>query len=79
MKPEAKRGFAAQLAAIPSVRSCLIDREADFVVRTWSATITHLIVLDELVKPRHIRKIIGENSRVGVGTLFLLRPRRPRT
>lgn len=73
MKPEAKRGFAAQLAAIPSVRSCLIDREADFVVRTWSATITHLIVLDELVKPRHIRKIIGENSRVGVGTLFLLR------
>ncbi|MFN8377943.1 MAG: J domain-containing protein [Anaerolineae bacterium] len=72
MKPEARRGFAAQLAAIPSVRSCLVDREADFVARTWSATVTHVILLNELVKPRHIRRIIGENSRVGIGTLFLL-------
>ena len=72
MKPEAKRGFAAQIAAIPSVRSCLIDREADFVARTWSANVTHLVVLDELVKPRHLRKVIGDNSRIGIGTLFLL-------
>jgi len=72
MKPEARRGFAAQLAAIPSVRSCLVDREADFVARTWSATVTHIITLDELVKPRHIRKIIADNSRVGIGTLFLV-------
>ena len=72
LSPEAKRTFAARLAAIPSVRSCLIDREADFVVRTWSATITHVVLLRELVKPRHLRKVIGENSRIGVGTLFLL-------
>jgi hypothetical protein len=72
LSPEAKRAFAAQLAAIPSVRSCMIDREADFVVRTWSATVTHLVLLHELVKPRHLRKVIGDNSRIGVGTLFLL-------
>lgn len=72
MKPEARRAFAAWISAIPSVRSCLMDREADFVARTWSATVTQIIVLDELVKPRQIRRIIGDNSRVGVGTLFLL-------
>lgn len=72
MNHEARHGFAAQIAAIPSVRSCLVDREADFVARTWSATVTHIITLNELVKPRHLRKVIGENSRVGIGTLFLL-------
>jgi hypothetical protein len=72
MQPEAKRAFAAQLAAIPSVRSCLVDREADFVVRTWSATVTHVVLLPELVKTRHLRKILGDNSRIGIGTMFLL-------
>jgi hypothetical protein len=72
MNPEAKRGFAAQIAAIPSVRSCLIDREADFVARTWSATVTHLVLLPELVKARHLRRIVGDNSRIGIGTLFML-------
>jgi hypothetical protein len=72
MKAEVKRWLAAQISAVPSVRSCLIDREADLVVRTWSATVTFVYLLDELVKPRQLRKIIHDNSRVGVGTLFLL-------
>ncbi|HYO88332.1 MAG TPA: J domain-containing protein [Candidatus Limnocylindrales bacterium] len=72
MKAEVKRWLASQITAVPSVRSCLIDREADLAVRTWSATVTFIYLLDELVKPRHLRKVVNDNSRVGIGTLFLL-------
>lgn len=72
MKAEFKRWLASQLAAAPSVRSCLVDREADLVVRTWSATVMFITLLDELIKPRQLRKIVNDNSRIGVGSLFLL-------
>lgn len=72
MKPEHKRWLAERIAAVPSVRSCMIDREADLVARTWSATITHIHLLDELVKPRQLRKMLNDNSRVGIGTLFVV-------
>lgn len=72
MKAEFKRWLAAQISTVPSVRSCLVDREADLVVRTWSATVTFIILLDELIKPRQLRKIVNDNSRIGAGSLFLL-------
>ncbi len=72
MKSEVKRWLASQIAAVPSVRSCLVDREADLVARTWSATVTFIYLLDDMVKPRQLRRILNDNSRIGIGTLFLL-------
>jgi hypothetical protein len=67
-----KRWLGEQITALDSVRVCTIDREADVVVHTWSGTIIHIHLLDTPFKVRQIKKIVGENSRVGIGTLFLV-------
>lgn len=67
-----KRWLSEQLTALDSVRGCTIDREADVVVYTWGGTIIHVHLLDTPFKVRQIKKIAGDNSRVGIGTLFLV-------
>jgi hypothetical protein len=71
-KTRVQRWLAEQILVLASVRSCLLNREADIVVNTWSATVTHIYLIDHPIKTRAIRKLIGDNSRVGVGTLFVL-------
>lgn len=54
------------------MRNCTIDRGADVVVYTWGGAVIHIILLDTPFKARQIKKIIGENTRIGIGTLFLV-------
>lgn len=67
-----KQWLAQQFTALDTVRSCTIDREADVVVYMWAGTIVQVHLLDTSVKTRHLRKVINENTRIGVGTLFLV-------
>lgn len=67
-----KRWLSEQITALDNVRGCTVDREADVVVHTWGGAIVHIHLLDAPFKARHIKKIAGENSRVGIGTLFLV-------
>jgi hypothetical protein len=67
-----KRWLSEQITALDSVRGCTIDREADVVVYTWGGTIIYVHLVDAPFKARQIKKIAGENSRVGIGTLFLV-------
>jgi hypothetical protein len=67
-----KRWLSEQITALDNVRLCTIDREADVVVYTWGGAIIHIHLLETPFKARQIKKITGENSRVGIGTLFLV-------
>lgn len=67
-----KRWLCDQFTALDSVRGCVLDREADVVVYTWGGTIIHVHLLETLWKARQIKKVAGDNSRVGIGTLFLV-------
>jgi hypothetical protein len=72
MKDPVKRWLAAQIAQVDSVRGCTTDREADIAAFTWSANVTHIYLIDTLPKVRQLKKMIGDNSRVGIGTLFIV-------
>lgn len=61
-----------QFTALDSVRTCTIDREAAVVVYTWGGAVIHIHLLDTLLKARQIKKIVSDNTRVGIGTLFLV-------
>jgi len=75
-----KRWLAHQLVGVNSVRNCTIKREdtrdperdPSLVVHTWSSTVIHVHVLTDIPKPRLIKRWVSENTRIGVGSLFLL-------
>lgn len=75
-----KRWLAIQLVAINSVRHCTIrredtrdpERDPSLVVDTWSGLYIHVVLLDDIPKPRYLKKMISEATRCGVGVLFVL-------
>lgn len=67
-----KQWLAGQFTALDSVRGCAIDRDADIVVFMWGGTIIRVHLLGTPPKTRQIKKLISDNSRVGIGTLFLI-------
>lgn len=71
------RWLASQINALDSVRQVGLHQSLDMAepilyVQTWSATIIHVHVLDAMPKTRALKKIISDNSRIGIGTLFIL-------
>ncbi len=72
MKVLVQRWLAKQLTGVESIRGCALNREADIVAMTWSATCVYVYLFDTLPKLRAIRKLVGDNSRIGIGTLFVL-------
>jgi hypothetical protein len=65
-----KHWLSEQLKGLNSVRTCAIDREASIVVYTWSGTVINIYLINEPIKPRAIKRLVQDNTRVGVGTLF---------
>jgi hypothetical protein len=61
-----------QISAIDSVRGALIDPAGHIVAHTWSSGVVHVHLLDEMPKPRTLKRILSENTRIGIGSLFLL-------
>jgi len=72
MKQVVRDWLVKKIGQIESVRGSALNREGDIVAVTWSATIIHIYLLDELVKPRSLKKIIQDNTRVGVSSLFII-------
>lgn len=46
--------------------------DADLTVETWMGTRVHVYILQDAPKLRDIRNILKENSRRGIGTLYLV-------
>lgn len=72
MKEIVRGWLAKQIAGIDSVRGAAINRQGNIVAVTWGGTIIHIYLFDELPKARNLKKIIQDNTRVGIGTLFII-------
>jgi hypothetical protein len=72
MSADIRRWLTEQLTGIDSVRAARVAREGYLVVQTWSGVVIHVYLLDEPIKARTIKRIIQDNTRVGVGTLFIV-------
>ena len=71
MKVDIRRWLCDQLVAIDSVRSARV--QGDHIdIQTWSGVVIYAYLLDEPTKARTIKRIVQENTRVGVGTLFIV-------
>jgi hypothetical protein len=72
MTVDIKRWVGEQIAGVHSVRSVALNREGYLNVHTWGGSIIHVYFIDEPTKTRAIKRILQENTRVGIGTLFLI-------
>lgn len=72
MNAQIIRWLAEQLIAIDSVRAAKIAPENVIVVHTWSGVVIQAHCVDEPIKTRAIKRIVQENTRIGIGTLFLV-------
>ncbi len=71
MNVDVKRWLADHFLAIDSVRSARVNGEG-IAVSTWSGVIIHVYVVTEPIKARAIKRIVQENTRIGIGTLFVV-------
>lgn len=74
-------GLKTRLNVIPDVKFASSDHDpavifqnhvADLVVETWMGGRLHIHLLEKAPKVRDLRAILKENTRCGIGTLFLL-------
>ncbi len=73
-----QRWLKEKILALDSIRAVTINRvefidQPDLSAFTWSGSVIHIYLLREIIKSRLLKKIIHDNTRVGVGSLFLLR------
>ena len=68
-----------QLSGVDTVRSAKANpaeanrAEAEtLIVQTWSGVLMHVYIAHEPLKVRTIKRMISDNTRVGVGTLFIV-------
>ncbi len=69
---EIKRWLCGKLTEVESVRNCSPSQNAYLTVNTWTGTVMHVHLLDEPARARHLKRILSESTRVGIGTLFIL-------
>lgn len=76
VNPALRRWLAERIVRIESIRQCLMNREGDPPVdiqaMTWSSLLINIYLFDHLEKARAIKRLVSENTRVGVGTLCLI-------
>lgn len=72
MIEQIKQWLRDQFVAIDSVRSARAADGDVIAIHTWSGVVIHVHLVTEPVKARTVKRIISENTRVGVGTLFLV-------
>jgi hypothetical protein len=56
----------------PENHTIFQNHTADLVVHTWMGSSLHVYLLDTVPKVRDLRGILKENSRNGIGTLFMV-------
>ena len=72
MKLSVKSWLAQQLARVDSVQRCVPGRDADIIVYSWRGIIIHVHLVDAPIKPRLLKRIVQEATRVGIGSLFVV-------
>ncbi|MCS7071223.1 MAG: J domain-containing protein [Anaerolinea sp.] len=76
VNPQIRRWIAERIARMDSVRQCVMNREGDppidIQVTTWSSTVINIYLFGERERSRTIKRIISENTRVGIGTLIVI-------
>lgn len=72
MTASVKRWLAQRLEMIDSVQKSVVTRDPDIVVHSWSGIQIHVHVVDEPLKPRAIKKLVQEATRIGIGSLFVV-------
>ncbi len=72
MNAAIKRWLCDQLTDIDSVRAAKNAPDDLIDIHTWSGVVIHLHVVDQPIKARTVKKIVQENTRVGIGTLFIV-------
>ena len=71
MTVDIKRWLCDQFIAIDSVRTAKILGDL-IAIHTWSGVVIYAYVLEEPTKARTIKRIVQENTRIGIGTLFIV-------
>jgi DnaJ domain len=71
MTVEIKRWLCDQFVTIDSVRTAKIQGDL-IAIHTWSGVVIYAYVLEEPTKARTIKRIVQENTRIGIGTLFIV-------
>jgi hypothetical protein len=71
MTLQLNRWLAALFTSIDSVRTAKADEEL-ITIQTWSGVVIHVYVVENPIKARAVKKIVSENTRVGIGTLFIV-------
>ncbi len=72
MDAQITRWLADQFIAIDSVRVAKLTPESVIVIHTWSGVVIQAHFVDAPIKARAVKRIVQENTRVGVGTLFVV-------
>mgnify|MGYP001328579729 CR=1 FL=1 len=69
---EIKRWLCGKLTAVESVRNCGLSKDGSLIVVTWTGTLIHVYLLDEPVRVRNLKRILGDATRIGIGVLFIV-------
>jgi hypothetical protein len=56
---------------LPDTGQIFLGHHADLVVKTWMGAVLHIYLIDKEPRLRDLRGILKENSRTGIGTLFI--------
>lgn len=72
MLQQIKSWLKTQLSSIDSIRSAVIDPAGHIVAHTWSSGVVHVHVLEDMPRIRQLKRIMQENTRVGIGSLFII-------
>lgn len=67
-----KRWLGRQLEAIDSVQKAVIGHDPDIVIHSWSGIRIHVHIIEEPLKPRNVKRLVQEATRVGIGSLFVV-------
>src|SRR5690606_9414866 len=57
---------------IDSVQKCVLNQEADIVVHSWRGILIHVHLVDEVPRPRNMKRMVQEATRTGIGSLFVV-------
>ena len=61
-----------ELSAVDTVRVAKSMDAETIAVHTWSGVVIHVCLVNQPIKARAIKRLVSENTRVGVGTLFVV-------
>lgn len=72
MTVQIQHWLTKQLSAVDTVRAAKATNAETIAVHTWSGVVIHVYLISQMPKARAIKKTVSDNTRVGIGTLFVV-------